>query len=741
MERSRFELALKQLAPHDGVLFEQLASAFAVLEFGELRTVASVGGDQGRDAVLHSPIDDNSVIFQYSVTVDFSGKILRTAKRLSETTPDARELVYVTSQEVGTRVDEIKRRLRREYRLVLDVWDRNWLLDRVNLHSQAQEAAESLARIKVDPLLASTSTVASLPALTSEEEREAAFFLEINYGDEDRQKGLTKVGFESLVRAALRHSDSDHRIKRSVVHERVSAMLPAGREYTQLVDGALKRLSKSALRFWSKSDEFCLSHDAALKLRDRMSSYALIQQDFKEEVRSRVVDIASGENERLVAKDVESACRLVEATLDRILLERGKSFADALASSRVSDYKSESIEPLLNKAMQDLGSVLSTKVRRVVSYVISSFVADSSGTAREYMRGRLESYTLFSLLQATPDVQKTVVKLFSGGTIWLDANLILPVLAEDLAGDEDRGFTRMLQAARACGISLRVTRGIVEELSAHMRRSLAYARIIGQGESWDSDIPFLAAAYVAGGNGITSLAGWIENFRGDSQPLEDVIEYLNDVHGIRVQDLAEEAGKLEVDLRGAVQEIWFEARERRNTKFPPSTIHMLVAHDVECYLGVVQRRRNENRSPLGFNSWWLTLDGTAYRVHDSLKERLNGEPPPSPVMSPDFLLRYLEIGPLRSQLSNNVRNELPVMLDVSFLEGVSPHMMQVVEQVRSESASLPARVLRRKIRDTVNRLKSERGRIAEGGVALVEQEVLESISPANGSKRGLDSST
>jgi hypothetical protein len=72
MHRDRFDLALKQLTAHDGALFEQLASAFAVLEFGELRTVASVGGDGGRDARLFSPLDDNTVIFQYSVTVDFS---------------------------------------------------------------------------------------------------------------------------------------------------------------------------------------------------------------------------------------------------------------------------------------------------------------------------------------------------------------------------------------------------------------------------------------------------------------------------------------------------------------------------------------------------------------------------------------------------------------------------------------------------------------------------------------------
>ncbi|MET8380439.1 hypothetical protein [Streptomyces microflavus] len=734
MHRDRFELALKQLNAHDGELFEQIASAFAVLEFGQLRTVASVGGDGGKDARLFSPIDDDAVVFQYSVTVDFSGKILRTAKRLKDTTPSARELIYVTNQEVGTKVDEVKRRLRKEYRLSLDVWDRAWFLDRVNLHPQTEESAESLAKIKVDQLASSALGVsASLPSLSSSEEQEAALFLELTYGDEDRHKGLTKVGFESLVRAALRETDSSSRMSRTEIHERVANMLPQGRDYSALVDGALKRLTKGAIRYWVKSDEFCLSHEAALVLRDRFTSYALIQQKFRDEIQARVAEVADFENESLSDSESAAACGIIEATLDRILLERGRAFADALASSRISDYQSESLGPLLDRAVLDTGKNPSSKVKRIVSYVISSTINDSSGVTREYLRGRLESYTLFSLLQATPDVQKTVVKLFSGGVIWLDANLILPVLAEELADDENRSFTHLLEAARTCGISLRVTNGIVEEVSSHMHRSLTYARVVGQGKLWGDSVPFLAAAHAASGRETAALGSWLENFRGSEQPLEDVADYLSEVHGIRIQELNDEADTADIALRGAVQEIWYEARSRRlKNKFPPATVQILVNHDVECYLGVVQRRRKENKSPLGFNSWWLTLDGTAFKINDLLRSRVTGDPPLSPVMSPDFLLRYLEIGPLRAQVSKSMRNELPVMLDVSFLEGVSPHIMQAVEQVRAEHSNLPGRVLRRKIRDTINRLKSSRGRIADGGVTLVEQEVLESITSANG---------
>src|SRR5215208_6038875 len=39
-----------------------------------------------------------------------------------------------------------------------------------------------------------------------------------------------------------------------------------------------------------------------------------------------------------------------------------------------------------------------------------------------------------------------------------------------------------------------------------------------------------------------------------------------------------------------------------------TTVQHLAAHDVENYLGIIERRRAERDSPFGYNSWWLTLD-------------------------------------------------------------------------------------------------------------------------------------
>lgn len=117
MHRNRFEFALERLDSGDWQKFEQLASTFQAAEYPSLRTMASPSGDRGRDAVLFSPSDDSSVLFQYSVTKNWQTKIRQTAKRISEEFDEPAMLIYVTNQLIGAQADDLRRDLWKEYRL------------------------------------------------------------------------------------------------------------------------------------------------------------------------------------------------------------------------------------------------------------------------------------------------------------------------------------------------------------------------------------------------------------------------------------------------------------------------------------------------------------------------------------------------------------------------------------------------------------------------------------------------
>jgi hypothetical protein len=80
---ARLQFALTHVQSSHWSVFEQLASAFAAVDFPALRVLAGVG-DEGRDAVLQDAAAD-SVIIQYSIAEDWKRKIRETVKRLDET--------------------------------------------------------------------------------------------------------------------------------------------------------------------------------------------------------------------------------------------------------------------------------------------------------------------------------------------------------------------------------------------------------------------------------------------------------------------------------------------------------------------------------------------------------------------------------------------------------------------------------------------------------------------------------
>ena len=69
-----------------------------------------------------------------------------------------------------------------------------------------------------------------------------------------------------------------------------------------------------------------------------------------------------------------------------------------------------------------------------------------SHEVRQHLHRLADAYTMFAFLRQAPDVQKVVVSMFSGGDIWLDTSMILPLLAETLLDEpQDRYYPHSLK--------------------------------------------------------------------------------------------------------------------------------------------------------------------------------------------------------------------------------------------------------------------------------------------------------
>ena len=711
--------------------FEELANVFLAEEFQSLRPMSTPGGDDGMDALLFRPVDGSDVILQFSLRKDWDAKIRQTCSRLKKTTPDVGVLVYATNQIVGAAANDLKRKIRQEQQIFLDIRDQEWFLTSRNSSAARQAEAERFSEPFREANRGS-SIERQAQALDDLEAKAAFVYLGLQWQDDTREKGLTKVCFEAIVRSVLRDTDPGNRMARQEIKQQVATLLPAQHYETrdQQVDGALKRLSKVFIRHHQKVDEFCLTWDERKRLAERLSSVDEHNNALERELRAMASRLADEDGADLSPEGLDEAVLRCRSVLERVLLDRGAVFAEAVVHDRGTGIRFEDVEAVVYADF--VANPTKTLVEpRIVAAAVVSLMADPPDDVRAYLRNLADTYTLFAFMRETPDVQSAVVKIFAEGDIWLDASVVLPLFAEDLLDEGSRSHGLMLGAAREAGLRLYVTPGVVQELATHVTRSRGYYAALARGEAHGSE-PFLLSAWRLSGS-CQEFMSWLETFCGPHRKEDDIADYLSAEFGIQEQSLEEDLARADPELVAQVGEIWHEARDRKDelrekNGLPPmdsGTRALLVGHDVENYVGVQMRRqaRNERRSAFGFKSWGLTLDGTAFRLARQLEDRLGRRPDPSPAISPDFMLNYLAIGPVRARLRRKTEAALPLMLNMSILDAVPKDLLELSDALRKELSDLKPHVVRRKIRDTLDEARLLMGEHARAGTQGLTEEV------------------
>ncbi|UCC29364.1 MAG: hypothetical protein JSU86_14325 [Phycisphaerales bacterium] len=670
--------------------------------------------------VLFCDGDDPSYAFQFSTREDWDRKIKETAATISQECPETRILAYLTNRKVGPKSDSLAKEVLKKYKLVLDVRDRSWFLDRVNTTAARENAAEELARAVADPFLANEGLASRRrAALTSDEQIAAVVYLGLQWGDDIREKGLTKLSYDALVRSALRHTSSGERMSRGQVYRAIEGILPTHdrsklREY---VNAALERMTERTIRHWIKEDEFCLTHQEVLRQRERLSQAELQAAQFEQELESVLVAALPNVNEKGASLLAQRGRRVIE----RFLLSQGEAFATAVTLDHHPIHFADLGETLI----RDIGATPldpdEPNDTRGITRALQEVVSVPSETMRVFLRRMADAYTLLAFLHETPDVQRAVLKLFGHGDVWLDTTVVLPLLAEALGVTEETPFTDIVHAARDCGLKLHATPGVIEEILGHLNYSLTCART--RRHEWRGRIPFLYWEYVSSGRDPSDLSSDFDRLRGPKHPEQDMSEFLEEEYGIHNTSLAEEVTQAEDDLRIAVTEEWLQAKEERagsGDDYDPDTLRELALHDVENYVGVLVRRKRKQDRDYGYSAWWFTLDKIAFEMHSKLIARMTETPPDPPVLSADFFLKYLSLGPIRNRLSKDEHHRLPIAVYEDALD-VPEELLEIAERIRQENAKLPSYVIRCKIRDALDEARQEIGPHSKGGLAELKK--------------------
>lgn len=719
MAAARFKLALEQLESSDWRLFETLAAEFLVSDYPMLRTTASPSGDGGRDGELFSVDGFPDVGFQYSVAADWSAKIKRTQKRLKETFPKIRRIIFVSPLVIGAAGDALKMELWNDNQVLLDILDQSYFLERELTNAQRAAAAEELSTRLVDPLLRARGVVSNVAQpLTEEEGKMALLHLTLETRDGANDRSLTKSCFDALVLSILHDSDADNLRTTDTIHEEMGKLVPHGapRQVRDLTESALRRLSAKGgpVKFNRKEDGYSLAFAEATRIREQTADYLLGESSLLKDLTAGIYGLKAALDQSADLTAAE-AVKLKEG-LEVVLMKRGEAFAAAVYDGEVFQMDNAQVSADLTEHGY-LGALHPDEAATAILRVLDG----PSEESRAHLRRMIDAYTLFAFLKLTPDVQKTMFKVFAEGDIWLDTTAILPLLGELLVTDPvERHYTNLFAAAKEAGLNLYVTDGVVEEINSHLHKCASVAS--RRTNDNNGSLPFVFATFVLSGKNPSLFNSWLEEIRGDSRPEDDVRAFLKHHFGIEPKSLQELADNADIELRAAVQELWNEAHDQRRAEgsIDPGTVSRLVAHDVENTVGVIEARRQSADSPMGYRAWWLTLDKKAMRLKQHLKEHMGDKAPASPVLSPDFLSQILRLGPLRTGVETAT---LPLATHIARFEGVPKELLQLAEETRAKYAGMSEFRIQREVRDALDAARSHHGPEAQGGSKLMEQRI------------------
>lgn len=710
-----FKLSLERLQPSDWAHFEGLCAAFLVPEYPRLRTMAHPSGDGGRDSELFSPEGQTNIAFQYSIQKDWKGKIIKTVARLSEEFPSVHYLIFLSNQQIGSQADGLKKELLTKG-LFLDIRDKNWFLERMDVGEGRQDAAEQLIDRIGRPYLVSEQVIEkSTSPLTSQEARAALLYLGMQWQDDIIEKGLTKLSFDALVRAALRNTNSDNRMKRAQVQETIHQYLPTANaeELNEYINAALVRLSKRYIRHWQKEDEFCLMHDEYQRILSRLAEKKNEENDFDCEL-TKQCSLCLQDIKGTTEEDTSDLRLRTHRVIEKLLLRKGEIFVSAIRTGAPERMGFDQVMDIIMKDIESHrpGKIIAHLIPKIVETIIRNILIELKDSTQRYIKSLADSYTLFTFLKETPDVQKATKKLFLHGTIWIDTTVLLPLFAEQLESDHKlRIYSRLISTCNEAGIDLCVTLGTIQEINAHMNKALTCSKFTPS-YSWKGRVPYLFYQYLKLGGSDLSFDKWLSLFRGNEHPDEDIAQYLLEEHGIEKVSLIEESITVDKDFRQAADRLWTEAHYERRGKnaeeADENTTIQLIKNDLETYLGVIALRSKERVTELGYKHWLLTLDSIAWQIRNRLRKEFEAKTPSSPLLSVDFLLNNLAFGPERHRLTREEEQQLPMILDIEMTESVPEDILKVAEDVRKENEGLPDYVIRRKVRDAINKSKMRR---------------------------------
>lgn len=684
---------------------------------------APTGGihDGGQDGFIREIDGQPTHYVQITKQEDTRTKVRTTVEAIrKERTLD--QLTLVTSQVEQNR-DLLEAKWGQEFSLRLQIHDKSWLLVRASLDQSLRDELYGCVRGFLDELNRATTV---RQQFGRQDRLSIVTYLEAQARSLPNTEVFQNICLDTVVYTALQGTDpAEEKFKTSSELES-----ELGHSHSQLLAKAPVRL-KDRLEFLSSKQNFprLRKHPGEkfalpYEVRSQFSEFNLSIQNqedmFLANLSSRIRDEAPELDVELHGKILG----LVRDALHETFRQQAINFANSFSASS-DDVKIEvfSIIEELSKELEfdpseiDVAQELAASVFRKACY-------SSDASERAFLETLMKYYTVQFVMHGDAVVSQYFTEMSKRLRVYLGTDIIVRCLSETFVKEKSRGMTNALKRIQSGGVTLSLTRRVLEEVYSHIHTT--YLTFRNDFEGWyrngslqelmQSDRILIRAfgyAYFEPLGHTRQPRGWSDFlnqfgsaswFSSPDRNVDDFGSFLIEKYGFEFVEMEGVTSKIDNDLAQEIADEVLDSRDRGTT----SGHAKLALNDAQMALLITAERSERGERVTtdlyGYDTWWMTEEAKVLRA--LRRRRL----PADIVMHPQFLINHLLLDHSARSEDDREQDLTPTLFGLRITDRVPHSAMRTFLDAVRDMGELDDAAQRARIRGAANRLKSHGGR-------------------------------
>jgi hypothetical protein len=708
IDTEAFEYAVASIS--DGHLFEEFAQNLLCQILGVEFTPLGRTKDRGIDGLEHcfTPNGISRTVHQISIHGDPVKKIRQTLTALRANAIECQRFFYVTNRFVPAQ-DILIESLYKDFQVSVTIRDLAWLRGNVNM----TEGTIRTFYAFIDTHLHTFAKAGAAQTISDLEGDPRVFvFLRQQWEEYGSKLRLDQLLLDSLIIYALEGTDPDKNILMSpadILNRICTIIRFAPKQIELMLPARLAALSSKPRRInhHTLEDKYCVPFTTRCDLEQKNLHDKAIYEGFLSSASHRLTKHL---NEASV--QVKDTVTLLCTIFNTLFKDQGLEFADFVLKAESHTAIDRSLPEIVSARVDDSCVIPDNRpvVKDALLRTIREIIYLGTPVETAYLRSLSQTYMMLFLLQCDPKVATYFASMASKLDVFVCTSILIPAISELPLPREHRRHWNLLINAQRVGVRLIITDAILEELLAHINKTIHIYQdeYAGREDIFTDEycvlyIPeILIRSYFyarLAGSDIT-YNSFVEKFvtPKSTDMRGELIEWLHHSFGIQYREHASLGVTIDRHDHAILSsELSKHKRSFRQAEKDARTILTVFA---------MREKNNEKGTAgiFGYRTWWLSRDTTTLKaVTACFRHRY----PLTCYLRPDFLYNFIALTPTLSDTQRVFDDMFPSLMGISLSRHLPEEIITLVHQAIKAHADLDPGRVKALLRNLADRLKTD----------------------------------